>query len=148
MKSGMRLSIGAVLVCVSGSAFASGYSISIFRGNSTRGVTLGMTGDGINSRGDIVGQAPVFATIDNVDHQSWHGAVVRSGVFTDLPDLDNDVCLASTTFLRWRDVIVAEQTSTRRLAAAAPGRSRSIPPGSSSAGRPTPCPAKIRFNAR
>jgi probable HAF family extracellular repeat protein len=69
---------------------AAGYSVTIFKGNSVNGHSLGMTGDGIDSHGDIVGEVPAQVTVDGVLANTTHGALVTNGSFANLGDLDND----------------------------------------------------------
>lgn len=71
-------------------AVAGGYSVAIFKGSSFNGHVLGMTGDGINASGDIVGEMPVDFVQDGLLLGSEHGALVKAGAITDLHDLDND----------------------------------------------------------
>src|SRR5690349_18842768 len=74
-----------------GVAHAGGYSVAVFHGNSFRSTSLGMTGDGINARGDIVGESPVIVQVSGQLLGSNHGVEVKAGgAFVDLPDLDRD----------------------------------------------------------
>lgn len=85
-----RASLVAAIVLAPGLAAASGYSVAVFRGAAFNGQSLGMTGDGINAGGNIVGEGSVDFTVDGELEGDSHGLLVRAGALVDLHDLDND----------------------------------------------------------
>lgn len=87
-----RLALAAILVTVlaPGVAAAGGYSVAVFQGNKINGQSLGMTGDGINAGGDIVGSGEFDFMAGGELEGSSHGILVKAGVLVDLTDLDHD----------------------------------------------------------
>jgi probable HAF family extracellular repeat protein len=71
-------------------AAASGYSVAVFRGNTFNGTSLGMTGDGINASGDIVGEGSFDFKVNGQLEGTFHGILVKAGALVDLTDLDHD----------------------------------------------------------
>ncbi len=87
---GVRAAIAAAIVLAPGLAAASGYSVAVFRGSAFNGHSLGMTGDGINAGGNIVGEGSVDFTVSGQLQGDTHGLLVRAGALVDLRDLDSD----------------------------------------------------------
>jgi len=89
---GPRLALASILVTAlaPGVAAASGYSVAVYQGNTFNRQSLGMTGDGINADGDIVGEAPFDFLVDGALEGDSHGIIVKAGALADLTDLDHD----------------------------------------------------------
>jgi probable HAF family extracellular repeat protein len=85
-----RTSAGAAILLAPGLAAASGYSVAVFRGTTFNGHSLGMTGDGINASGNIVGEGAVDFMSGGQLEGDNHGLLVSAGALVDLHDLDND----------------------------------------------------------
>ncbi len=85
-----RAAIAVAIGLTPGLAAASGYSVAVFRGTPFNGHSLGMTGDGINAGGNIVGEGPVDFTVNGQLEGDDHGLLVSAGALVDLHDLDND----------------------------------------------------------
>ena len=76
-----RVALASIATAASapGVARAGGYSVAVFHGNSFRGTSLGMTGDGINAGGDIVGESPVILQVSGQLLGSNHGVELKAG---------------------------------------------------------------------
>jgi probable HAF family extracellular repeat protein len=86
----VRAPIAAAILLAPGLAAASGYSVAVFRGTTFNGHNLGMTGDGINAAGSIVGGGPVDFMSGGQLEGDDHGLLVSASTLVDLHDLDND----------------------------------------------------------
>ena len=75
----VRTSLVAAIALAPGLAAASGYSVAVFRGAAFNGHSLGMTGDGINASGNIVGEGAVDFTVNGQLEGDTHGLLVRAG---------------------------------------------------------------------
>lgn len=86
----LALAVIPVLALVPRIAAAGGYSVAVFQGNAFNGHSLGMTGDGINAGGDIVGGGSFDFMLDGELEGADHGILVKAGALVDLTDLDHD----------------------------------------------------------